>query len=447
MPRLAGGLPGPGKLLVALSGGGDSVALLRVLAAMAPEKGWRVAAGHVDHGLRPDSGQDAQFCRNLAARLGLEFCLRKVRVNPAGRSPEEAARQLRREALLQMAASLGSPIIALGHTADDQAETLLSRLLSGTGPTGLAGMRPFSEPFWRPFLFIRRQELRDYLKALGQDWLSDPSNQQLDFLRNRVRHRLLPLAEELFNPQAVEALGRLAGLCADEEDHWGRWCGGILKRAARREGSSLCINFEYLQKMDKAPLRRLLRQAVGEITGSGQHLLSHHVDQLLRLLAGPPGRQIDLPGGLWAGREHDALRLDQGRGPVDFSTQLMGPGCVQIPEIGKILLVEPAPEPGEFAARGPAAWLPAARVRWPLLIRTPQKGERFRPLGAPGSKLLSRFLLDQKVPLWWRRRTVVVADKLGIWWAGPWSVSERARKKGDESAWLRLLLIDTYKLR
>jgi len=423
------------------------VALLRLLADMAPEKGWRIAAGHVDHGLRPDSGRDAEFCRDLAARLGLEFCLRKVRVNLAGRSPEEAARQLRREALGQMAASLGAAVIALGHTADDQAETLLSRLLSGTGPTGLAGMRPYSHPFWRPFLFIRRKELRDYLNALGQQWRSDPTNQQLDFLRNRVRHRLLPLTEELFNPQVKEALGRLANLCADEEEYWGRWCRRVLRRVGWREGSSLCIKAEYLKKIEKAPLRRILRQAVSEITGSGQHLLSHHIDQLLRLLAGPPGRQIDLPGGLWAGREHDALRLDRGRGPVAFTTRLMGPGCVQLPEIGKILLVEPASEPGEFLARGPTAWLPAARVRWPLLVRPPQKGERFRPLGAPGSKLLSRFLQDQKVPLWWRRRTVVVADKLGIWWVGPWSVSERARKKGDESAWLRLLLIDTYKLR
>ena len=446
-PRLAGKPPGPGTVLVALSGGGDSVALLRLLAALAQKRRWRLVAAHVDHGLRPDSPKDAEFCRKLAAKLSLAYLERRMEVKTAGRSLEEAARQVRHHALSRMAAACGAGAIALGHTADDQAETLLSRLLTGTGPTGLAGMRPNSGLLWRPLIFLRRQELREYLRALGQKWRQDPSNQTLGPLRNRVRLKLLPLAEELVNPQAVEALGRLAALCAQEEDHWTLWYAKARRRIARREGTSLCIKAESLQKMDQASLRRFLRLAVGEITQSGQHLLSYHVDQLMELLAGRPGRQLTLPGGLWAGRENGILRLDPVPERIDLNLRLDGPGCVQLPEIGKTLLIEPAPAPEELTARGETAWLPADRVRWPLQVRSPQKGERFRPMGAPGSKLLSRFFIDQKVSLWWRRRAVVVADQRGIWWVGPWSVAERARKKGAESAWLRLLLIDTPKLR
>ncbi len=440
---LAGPLPGPGPLLVAVSGGGDSVALLHILHRLAPRRGWRLLVGHVDHGLRPDSHADAGFVERLARELGLACRVERVRARRPGLSPEEAARLARREALLEMAREAEARIIALAHTADDQAETVLARVLSGTGPTGLAGMRTLSPPFWRPLLHTRRRQLRDYLRRRGLSWREDPSNRQLGPLRNRIRHRLLPLARELVNPRAEEALCRLAQLCADEEDYWQGWCQGTLQARSRREGTSLCLELDHLLDLEPAPRRRLLRAALRELSDSGQGILRHHLEALEALAAGPAGRRLVLPGGLAAWRERDILRLDREPGELDFTCRLDGPGWVYLPPLDRWLAVESSPEPRRLQARGPVVHLPARQVRWPLFIRPPRPGERFHPLGAPGSKRLSRFLIDQKVSPWWRRRTVVVADRDGPWWAAPWSLAERARKKGGESQWLCLRLVDT----
>lgn len=442
-PGLGGPLPGAGVVLAAVSGGADSVALLRLLQRAAPGRGWRIQVAHVDHDLRPESGRDAAFVRALAGELGLDFSLRKVRVEAGGRSLEEAARLARRRALLAMAAETGAVAVALGHTADDQAETVLARLLSGSGPSGLAAMRPWDRPWWRPLLGLRREALRLWLQGLGQAWREDPSNAQMGPLRNRVRHQLLPLAAELVNPRAVEALARLAALAADEEELWDEWCQQAAATLSRREGNSFLFQAQGLSDLPPARQRRLLRYAAGQITGSGQHLLAPHVEQLRELLAGPPGRSLSLPAGLRAWREHGGLRLDRAEPPPECRLTLHGPATVMLPHLGKCLKVELSPRADGRRAQGPEAWLPAPAVDWPLIVRPPHPGERFHPLGAPGSKRLSRFLIDRKVPPWWRARTLVVADQGGLWWVGPWAVAERARLKGHEGAYLRLSFVDT----
>jgi tRNA(Ile)-lysidine synthase len=437
------GLPGPGSLLVGVSGGADSVALACMLHALAAGRGWRLTLGHVDHGLRPDSAEDAHFVAGLAEELGLPFLERRVQVKANGRSLEEAAREERRAALMDMARQAGVDVIALAHHADDQAETLLARLLQGTGATGLAGMRFWNPPFWRPLLELRRNDLRDWLKARGRTWREDPSNQDTGPLRNRVRHELLPLAEDLVNPRAVEALGRLAKVCADEETFWEDWCQAQAEKWVRAEGTSLVLSLDDNHELGPAALRRMLRWMAGRLLGGGQHLLALHLKQMEELAQGRAGRRLTLPGGLMAWREKEGLRLDVGEIPPDFTYTLHGPGWVWLPHLRSWLAVEEAPEPKEFKARGPEVFIPANRVVWPILIRPPKPGERFKPMGAPGSKRLSRFLIDQKAPPWWRKRTVMAADRRGTWWAGPWSLAERARKKPGESKYLRLRFVDT----
>jgi tRNA(Ile)-lysidine synthase len=430
--------------VAAVSGGADSVALLHLLARQAPKRGWELVAAHVDHGLRPDSAADAGFVRELAQGLGAGFACRRVEARAAGRSPEEAAREARRAALAEMAAAAGAGAIALAHHADDQAETLLARVLAGTGPSGLAGMRVWSPPFWRPLLPARREELRAWLRARGLPWREDPTNAQPGPLRNRVRSRLLPLARELVNPRAEEALGRLARLCAEEEEHWEAWARGLFAASGRAQGDSLAVELGAVQALDRAELRRLVRWLAGRVAGSGQHLLAPHVEQAAELARGRAGRKLTLPGGLMAWREHADLRLGRAGPPPDFRLRLQGPGAVWLPQLGLWLAVEPAPPPRRPPARGGEAWLPARRVAWPLTIRPPVRGERFRPLGAPGAKRLSRFFIDRKVPPWWRPRSVVVADARGVWWVGPWAPAERARQKPEDSEYLCLRFVDRH---
>ena len=443
VPPLGGPLPPSGVVLAGVSGGSDSVALARLLALAAPKQGWRLALGHVDHALRPDSGEDARFVAELAQELGAAFFCQKVTVESEGRSLEAAARQARRQALGQMAAQAGAVAIALGHTAGDQAETVLMRLLGGTGPSGLAAMRSWSPPWWRPLLAAGREQLREWLGAQGHPWREDPSNDSLEFLRNRVRHQLLPLARELVNPRAEQALVRLASLAGEEEELWRAWCREQEGQVLLRQGTSLVLRAKPLADMHPARQRRLLRHAMDLLTGRGQHVLALHVEQMLELSAGAPGRKLTLPDGLMAWREAAALRLDRAEPPDCPSLFLHGPATVALPHLGASLRLELVQEKPPIVGRGPQACLPAQAVRWPLELRPPQPGERFHPLGAPGGKRLSRLLIDRKVPQWWRARTLILADREGPWWAAPWAVAERARLKGTESAYLRLSFVDT----
>lgn len=434
--------PGPGPLLVAVSGGSDSVALLRLLRALAPERGWRLVVGHVDHDLRPDSAADAAWVADLARSLGLDCLVRRVVVRPAGRGLEDAARQARRGALAGMAAQARAATIALAHHLDDQAETLLMRLLAGAGPSGLAGMRPLDRPWWRPLLGARREQLRDFLMQLGQDWREDPSNADPRHPRNRARAWLPRLAAD-FNPRAPEALGRLAGLAATEEDYWRTWGGDFLAAHAQRQGDSFVIESGAMIALHPAQQRRLVRLAADVLRGGGQHLEARHVEQVLGLQAGGPGRELPLPAGLWAAREPGGLRLARAGTRPEFAWRLDGPGWLWLGDWPGWLGVEEAAGPPRLAARGAEAWLPVRAVRWPLVARSPQRGERFHPLGAPGRKRLSRILIDRKAPPWQRRRTVLVEDQEGPWWAGPWCLHQRARDSNLEGPWLRLVLVDT----
>jgi tRNA(Ile)-lysidine synthase len=301
-------LPPPGsRILLGVSGGADSVAMTLLLHLLAPATGWSLAIGHVNHGLRPEAAQEQEFTQNLAAGLGLDCFCRQVVVSPQGAAPEDAARRQRRQALLAMGEEAGAAIIALAHHAGDQAETLLMRVISGAGPSGLAGMRPLAAPWWRPLLSIDPQDLRRFLEQKGQSWCEDASNRDPRFVRNRVRCQLRPFLEKNFNPQLLRSLGRLAQICAREDDCWQQWC-------QKEEGAHLALSGQrwritFAPHWHEAACRRFLRHALSKAYGSGQHVQAVHIDGLLRLYAGPGGKHMPLPGGWRARRERAGLDL------------------------------------------------------------------------------------------------------------------------------------------
>ncbi len=299
----AAGAPARGeKLVVALSGGPDSVALLDALATLAGPRGFRLVAAHLDHGLRPGSADDATFCVSLCARLGVPIRTGVADVRARAERDrgglEQAARRERYAFLRRVCDEEQAAAIAVAHTRDDQAETLLLRLLRGAGATGLAGMRLRRGRILRPLLEVSRADVLAHLGERGLAFREDPTNAELVYRRNRVRHELLPYLATHFNPRVREALARAAGLLADEDAYVRGEAERLLARAVREEPGTLVLRRSALAQapppLARVAIRRLLAR-----TGGLRQLGAVHVDRVLRLVrsAAPSGRSLPLPGG------------------------------------------------------------------------------------------------------------------------------------------------------
>ena len=344
-PKPASGLPldtsllKPGlRLAVGLSGGADSVALVRVLAARRGELGLVLHAAHLHHGLRgAEADGDLAFCRELSARLGLPFhqarvdAAREARADPkagkAAETIEEAARRLRYAWFRQLMASGEVGAVATAHTLDDQAETVLAKFLRGAWTEGLAGIHPVLEfpegRILRPMLAASRGEIEAYLRELGQDWREDTSNRHLTFTRNRIRHELLPLLEG-WNPRLRQHLAQMAVLAREEETWWqaelarlapqmllpGRAARGGGRAAGEGLGAGLAIEVNRLAALAPALQRRVVRYAAEQFGAS----LDFDATEAVRSLAlgGRAGQKLMLPQGLRAERTARELRLTPG---------------------------------------------------------------------------------------------------------------------------------------
>src|SRR5512134_2741612 len=257
--------PRAATLVVALSGGPDSVALLDALASLRRRRGFRVVAAHLDHGLRAGSEQDAEFCAVLCRSLDVP--LRADRADVRARAArergglEQAARRERYRFLRRVRDEEEAFAIAVAHTRDDQAETLLLRLLRGAGATGLAGMRPRSGDVVRPLLAVSRREVLAHLRERALGWREDPSNADLAHRRNRVRHELLPYLEARFNPGIRKALARTASLLADEAAHVRSEAQALLDRIAREADGTLALDRRPLAEAATPVARAALRLA------------------------------------------------------------------------------------------------------------------------------------------------------------------------------------------
>ena len=309
-------LPAKGPLLVAVSGGPDSVALLHFLAALRARTGHPSAlvAAHVNHGLRgAESDGDAAFVRELATAWGLPHVAADVGPLPA--SSEESARLARYEALRGLADSEGADRVATAHTADDQAETVLLRLLRGAGLRGLGGMpvrgRVRGVRIVRPFLHVTRDQVVDYLGRHGLTHRVDSSNESRAPSRNYLRLEILPRIRERMNPSAREAILRAAGAIREAEEYLASEARRILPDLLRREeDGKISLDASQLLAYPK-PLRTyLFRDAVQELNGDVRDIAATHLDALLTLVTTPSRRSVDLPGGIRARRERDRVLLE-----------------------------------------------------------------------------------------------------------------------------------------
>jgi tRNA(Ile)-lysidine synthase len=313
-------------LLVAVSGGVDSVALAHALRVLSPELGLILSIGHVNHGLRgAQAAADEAFVAELADGLGLPFASERVdpralvAEGPSRARPtlQEAARRLRREALGRLAARLGAAHVATAHTLDDQVETVFLRLLRGTGPEGLGGI-PERSPdgvLVRPLLRVSRAEILEFARSRGLAWREDPSNADPRFARSRLRTAWLPGLRAAFNPQLLRAVGDLAETQRRESE----WLNSLLDREADRRfaaepGGVLRIDAKDWDALPPALARRLARRALHRC-GAGRDVTRVHLERMLGFLGrGRPGRCLELPGRLHL--ECDARGFRLGRAPL-----------------------------------------------------------------------------------------------------------------------------------
>jgi tRNA(Ile)-lysidine synthase len=311
-------------LVVALSGGPDSVALADALARAAAVRGFRVVAAHLDHGLRPGSADDARFCAALAGRLGIAFrsACADVAAARRGRGLEEAARDARYAFLREVAREAGARFIAVAHTRDDQAETVLLRLLRGSGSQGLAAMPPRSGALLRPLLGVSRLQVMDYLAARGLEWREDPSNADQALLRNRVRRELIPYLESRFNPSLRATLARSAAILADEADALASEAGRLLAAVRRSDADGVLLSRDGLRAAPRAVARLALRQALEQL-GGRRGVGAVHVERLLDMALRSDGalRRLELPGGREALARFGLLRLGPRRAATSASAQ------------------------------------------------------------------------------------------------------------------------------
>jgi tRNA(Ile)-lysidine synthase len=400
-------LRGGEAVLVAVSGGADSVALLDVLCELRAALGLRLEAAHVHHGLRPGADADAEFTRELARRLAVPFHLERVAVRrgPPWDGLEAEARRARLAALETRARGIGAARIATAHTADDQAETVLMRLLAGAGPRGLGGIAPVRGRFIRPLLESRRADVLTHLESRGLGWVQDPSNADPRFLRNRIRHDVLPYLARVCGTGVTEALCRSAALSrAAVHDLEERARAEVERLATRGPGGAVFAVDDVRALGPELAAAALLQTAA--LLGDDRPRRGAVHRGIRRLLgASPPRRPLRL-GRLVMERSGRWLRVGPAALPALQARHWDVPGDLALDEVGLRLEAHRFERSEDYRLpreRHRVAF-DADRLAWPLAVRPRRLGDRFMPFGGAGERRLKSLLSDEGVPRWERDR-------------------------------------------
>ena len=429
----------PGDLvLVAVSGGADSLVLLDVMAQLAAEEEIALRVVHVDHGLRLHSEQDAALVERVAAHYGLPCRVIRVEVPPPpgrmGMSPEEAAREARYGAFARELEATGAARLATGHSADDRVETLVFRLLAGSGPRGLRTIPPVRGPFVRPLIRVWRREVEAYARLLPVAPCLDRTNLDLSIPRNRVRHRLIPLLAEEYNPSIRQVLLREAEALFDLGELVERLAEEAEEEGVTRTSQGTELELDWLLSLPLAVRRATIARCLRRL---GVEAAFDVVEDIVRRLPQAEGSaSLDLGPGLVARKVYGRLIL--GPRPPRIrgeETVIPGEGRHRLAGLGVRLEVAVLPwgggDPREGSGGPSTAWLDADRLSFPLTVRGVRPGDRFHPLGAPGRRKLQDFLVDLKVPREERERVAVLESGGDIAWVLGLRIDERFKVRED----------------
>lgn len=453
------------KVLLAVSGGADSTALLHTICALKTEGvlSAELICAHINHQLRGSQAEmDEDFVIAEAARLNLSLMTRRLDVRGFARknklSIETAARKLRIESLLDIAKAGNCNCVATAHQKNDNAETVIQRLCRGTGFRGLAGIWPvrsFADDikFVRPLLCVRRDEIIEYLKKRNLRWRLDHTNYDCTYRRNYIRHRLIPALQRQCSDSIVERLSELAQsahrfhrlICSSVDKVW--------PELADCSDDGLKMDLKMFQPEPPAVKVELVRRSLASLGSGERNLTQEHLKRILQLTEqNISGRKIELPDGFVVGSEYGKLifaRPQERRQlwkQTKKSVELEVPGRTRfgnclieatIFEADEKQLKKFKAEKNEFIE-----WLDLDKVKPPLVVRLREDGDRFWPLGLEGEKKVGKFLTAAKVPQELRKKLLIVADSEKIIWLWPIRMSEQVKIISETQKILQLQITD-----
>jgi len=424
-------------VLAGLSGGPDSVCLLVILDRLREYFGVNLYAAYIEHGLRPgETPGEIDFCKRLCLSLDVPFSVKSVDVNffakAQGMNKQEAARELRYKALNEAAHNAGAAKIALGHTADDQAETVIMRLLRGAGTLGLSGIPPVRENIIRPIIALERKEIERFLDTEQIPFLMDSSNREDKYMRNKIRSTVMPALKSL-EPDMALTIARTADIFREEDNYFElQTTKTLMKLISRKTDTAIELLILPLERMDKALVRRIIRRAVSALGGL-RGISFVHIESLLALVkSGCSGDRIYLPRGVRAIKGYSTLTITSGRIPAVKTHTIEGPGDIVIREVSMVLscTVVNAAGAGPKIDRGDGretALFDAAALPFPLQVRSRRPGDYFYPSGFGKKKKLQDFFVDEKVPRDRRDSVPLLLSDGQIVWIIGYRTDERYR--------------------
>lgn len=433
-------------VVVAVSGGADSVCLLKVLFQVRGYLKIDLIVAHFDHGLRPQEDEiETEFVANLAGSLNLPLASDKANsiTKVHGTSIEEKAREMRYQFLEKVLDEYHAQKVATGHNMNDQAETVLMHLLRGAGPTGLSGIPPIrQERFIRPLINITSDEIRSYLKQKDMPFMMDSSNLEKRYLRNRIRLELIPFLLN-YQPRLIQHLGELASLCRQEnqfmEEEAKR---GLQMVTLDSSEHSLDLSLPPFKDLSPPLQYRIIRQAIRRIKGNLRRIDAGHIKTIIDLANNiRPQSKTDLPENLIVKKIYERLSFSLGTESetLDFSYDIKDSVRFHVPEINQTLSLEEISRK-DFVLYSPSldeAFLDLDMLQWPLRVRNFRPGDRFMPLGLDSFKKVKDVFIDNKVPSEQRKKIAILQSGNNIVWLCGIRIDNRYRIKEKTKRILR----------
>jgi len=437
-------------VVVAVSGGADSVALLTALHRLKDVYQLTLWIAHYNHRLRGRaSDEEAAFVRTKAQALGIGMIgeANDGSLLAHRNNLEEKARELRYGFLRRAASELGAQKVALGHTADDQVETFFLWLFRGSGTKGLGGIPPVGEGFFiRPLIEIERREIVSFLQEEGILWINDSSNQSQEHLRNRLRHILIPTLVSDFDPNLIGTIRKTTEILRDEERLLEAVSSEKFQELCKRgKEGELCFQVSGLRELTPALRRRIVRYAIREKRGTLRRIHLAHVEAVLDIMGSPaPNLSLSLPGGLRVFKEYEQLTFCQAApAKARFRYEYTAlPSEILIPELSARIEIRVSQRNERISLRMEPthAFMDFDSLRFPLIVRSWEEGDRFQPFGMIGQKKVKDFFIDQKLPKRERERIPLILFDGMVAWIGGHRIDDRVKVTGFTSKILEMHL-------